>query len=192
MDDTALLIERLLATALLPLWLLAGGADALCHRVQRIEATAGVRESLLHWLMLFELGTGILAVLLLEVNAGVLALALVACIAHELTTWCDLAYAASRRRIPPYEQWVHGLQEVLPWAAWVSLAMAHHAQAASLWPSAWPAADWALRWKAEPLPLGFIAAVVAAAGLLVVLPLGAELWRCLRAARPHGGAPGRA
>ena len=39
---------------LVPLWLLAGAGDWLCHRLTHIERNAGVRESLLHMLMLAE------------------------------------------------------------------------------------------------------------------------------------------
>ena len=194
MDDTAQLLERLLATALLPLWLLAGFADSLCHRAQRIEETAGLKESLLHWLMLLELGAGVLAALLLQVNAGVLALTWMACAAHELTMCCDLAYASSRRRIPAHEQWVHGFQHMLPWVAWLLLAVIHRGQAAALLGLGPTMADWTLQWKSPPLPVGYVVTVVAAAAVLVVAPLGVELSRCLRTARgkaPSGSGPSR-
>lgn len=181
MDDTARLLEWLLTRALLPLWLATGLADWACHRVQRIEATAGWRESLLHLLMLAEIGVGLMAVLWLEINAGVLALALAACVAHELTTWCDLAYAERRRRIPPFEQWVHSLQLTLPWAGWAALMLIHHQQGAALL-GLGAAPDWALRLKAQPLPAGFVVAVLAAGALFNALPLVEEAVRGARAA----------
>jgi len=155
---------------LLPLWLAAGFADYLCHRFERIELSAGWPESLLHLLMLAELGVGVLAALLLEINAAVLALALACCIAHEVTIWIDLGYANARRRIPPFEQWVHALQFALPWAGFVGLVLLHHDQAlAALGMGAGLAADWSLRWKDPPLPMWYLLSVaVAGVGLIVV------------------------
>lgn len=180
MDMTALLLQQLLLWGLLPLWLLAGFGDWLCHRVQRIEHDAGTRESLLHWLMLLEMGPALAAALLLEINAAVLALLLVLCLAHELTTWWDLRYAAARRRIPPVEQWVHALQFSLPWTGLAALALIHHDQAAALLGAGVP--DWRLALKAQPLPPAYLLGVAVAGGLLVALPFAEELLRCRRAA----------
>lgn len=179
MDPTAEVLRQLLMYGLLPLWLLAGCADWLCHRMQRIEFSAGEGESLLHLLMLAELGAGIALALLLEITAGVLALLLLACIAHELTTWTDLGYAAARRRIPPIEQWVHALQLALPWAALAALAVIHHRALRPLWQAG--DADWALRPKQPPLPMPYLLAVGAGALVLVVGPFAQEWWRCRRA-----------
>lgn len=89
-----------------------------------------------------ELGIAVLLVLLLEVNAAVLALLLTACIVHEITLWSDLRYAAARRRIPVVEQWVHGWQIVMPWAGLALLALMHANQALALVGLAGGAADW--------------------------------------------------
>lgn len=179
MDTTAALLQQLLLWALLPLWLLAGFADWLCHRVQRMEHDAGTRESALHWLMLAEMGPALAAALLLEVTAAVLALLFVLCLAHELTTWCDLRYAESRRRIPWFEQWVHALQLSLPWAGFVALALIHHEQAAALLGAGTP--DWGWRLKADPLPPAYLWSVAAAGVLLGALPFAEEFLRCRRA-----------
>ncbi|WP_238455842.1 diguanylate cyclase [Azohydromonas lata] len=181
LDATAALLQRLLAWGLMPLWLLAGFGDWLCHRAQRIEDSAGTRESLLHWLMLLEMGSALAAALLLELNAGVLALLLVLCAAHELTTWWDLRFAYPRRRIPPVEQWFHALQFSLPWVGFVSLALIHRGQAAALLGRG-EAADWTFRLKAQPLPLEYVWAVAVAGTLLVALPFAEETLRCRRAA----------
>jgi hypothetical protein len=55
MDATALLLQKVLLYGVLPLWMLAGFGDWLCHRVEHIEHTAGTKESALHWAMLAEL-----------------------------------------------------------------------------------------------------------------------------------------
>ncbi len=180
MDATAALLQRLLLWGLLPLWLLAGFGDWLCHRAQRMEHSAGTRESLLHWLMLLEMGPAVAAALLLEITAGVLALLFALCVAHELTTWWDLRYAYARRRIPPLEQWFHALQLSLPWAGLVSLALLHHDQAAALLGQAVP--DWTLRIKARPLPPEYLWSVAVAGVLLVALPFAEETLRCRHAA----------
>jgi hypothetical protein len=39
----------------LPLWLVAGFADYLCHRAANIEGTSGVKETLLHLLQFAEM-----------------------------------------------------------------------------------------------------------------------------------------
>ncbi len=181
MDSTAQLLEQALVRVALPLWMLAGLADWACHRVQRIERSAGLKESWLHLAMLAELGTGIAAALALQPTALLLALLALACLAHELTVWWDLAYASERRAIPPYEQWVHALQIALPWACLAGLAIAHRDQALALlgWGSSPP--DWRLRWREAPLPGGAWAAIAAGAALLVVLPFAEEHARCRKA-----------
>ena len=104
--DVRAFLQALLLYVVLPVWVLAGCADYLCHRAMRIEVTAGWRESALHWLMLVELGIGVGAVLLLQLNAAVIALFAAACVLHEITLWSDLAYANAHRQIPAIEQWV--------------------------------------------------------------------------------------
>jgi hypothetical protein len=183
MDATAQLLEQLLLRVMLPLWMLAGLADWACHRVQKIEHSAGVKESALHLAMVAEIGLGIVAAMALQANAALLALLLLACLAHELTTWWDLGYAASRRRIPPYEQWVHSVQLAMPWAGWVALAVAHSGQASAMVGLGDAAADWSLRWRDPPVPLAAWAAVLLGSATLVLLPLVEEHVRCRRAAR---------
>lgn len=180
MDPTAALLRDTLLYLLMPLWLAAGFADWCCHKVQRIEQSAGLKEALLHWLMLTEMGLGLLAVLLLEVNAAVLLLLLAACAAHELTTWWDLLYASSRRRIGVVEQWVHSFQLLLPWTGLVGLALLHAPQALAVLGLGAAQPDWQLRWKQPSLPPVYLGAVAAAALLLVLLPFAEELLRCRR------------
>jgi len=183
MDATAQLLQQTLLLLVLPLWLLAGLGDWACHRWQRIEHSAGLKESLLHLAMIGCIGSAVLAVLFLEPNAAVLGIALLACVAHELITWWDLRYAASCRPIPIPEQWMHSLQLVLPWAAGTALALLHPAQAAAAVGLGDAVADWQLRLRQTPLPPGVVFGVMAASGLLVVLPFAEETWRCWRVRR---------
>ena len=136
-----------LIAGLAPVWLLAGLADYTCHRVQHIERNAGVRESALHLVMLAELGMGIFVALFLQLTAAAYTILLTTSVAHELTTWADLAYAESRRRIPWYEQWVHGLQQALPWTGLMLLMLAGAPQALAMFGLGSEPADWSLRSK---------------------------------------------
>ena len=180
------LLQSTLMYLLLPLWVLAGFGDWLSHRVQRIELTAGLKESLLHLLMLAELGPAFLAVLLCEVDSLVIVLLAVACVAHELTVWWDLRYAVTRREIPVVEQWMHSLQIVLPWAALVGLSLLHWPQAVAAVGLGSQSASWQLEWKRQPLPPAYVAAAIAAGVLLIVLPYLQECllsWRVRRSSR---------
>lgn len=187
MDATAHLLERLLLGALLPVWILAGLADWACHRRERIEASAGWRESALHLLMIGELGLAVVLLLWWQVTATVLLLVLVACVLHEITLWCDLSYASTKRVIPPIEQWVHGLQMGLPWLGLLTLCIAYRDQALAILGLGGEAADWGLRLRDPPVPAEAKAAVLAGAALAVVLPFLQEWQRCraiTRASRP--------
>lgn len=186
LDSTSQVLQQVLLYLLLPIWLLAGFGDWLCHRIQHIERSTGLKESLIHILMLAELGIGIAAALLLQVDAGVILLLIACCIAHELTTWWDLRYAASKRRIPVAEQWVHSLQLTLPWAALVTLMVIHREQTLALIGRGATQADWHWRWKAPPLPAWQLGTVAMAAVVLVALPFAQEVSRCVR--HPRGRA----
>ena len=69
-----------------PLWVAAGFTDWLCHRTA-IEHTSGLIENLLHLLMSTEVGLGMLAVALLQIDAAVLLIVLLVFLAHELTVY---------------------------------------------------------------------------------------------------------
>lgn len=173
---------QLLLWAVLPLWLAAGLADWACHRATAIERTSGTRESLIHLLMFAEVGLPLLAALLLEVNALVLAAGLLAFLAHEATAWWDLRVAVGARAVHPREQMVHSFLELLPLTGLALLATLHWTQARALVPGSAAPGAFELVWKTPPLPAAYVLAVLAAAGLVSALYLE-ELWRCLRASR---------
>jgi len=179
----AALLEVVLFYLILPVWLLAGFADALCHRALRIEATSGWRESALHWLMLAELGMSVLAILLLDINALVIALFAIACLAHEVTMVADLSYAHARRNIPPVEQWVHGIQQGIPWIVLLAIVILHPGQALALLGLNGEPARWALELREPPMPLGYLASFGVMALLLVGLPFARELSRAVHPSR---------
>jgi hypothetical protein len=173
-------LEPLLLYVVFPVWLLAGFADSLCHRVQHIEATAGWREPALHWLMLIELGIGVWAILLLELNARVIALFAAVCILHELTLGVDLLYANSRRRVPAVEQWVHGVQQAIPWIVLLIISAMRPAQALAVVGLGEVPGDWAWQPRIAPVEPDYLIAFAAAAALLVGLPFALEAWRAIR------------
>lgn len=181
MTDPALAV---LLYFILPLWFVAGLADWLCHRATRIEATAGAKESLIHLLMFAEIGVPLLAALFLEINALVIALMIVAFLAHEATALWDVSYAVTRREVTPFEQHVHSFLEMLPLMATAFVAVLHWPQVLALFGLGPEPARFDLTWKQEPLPVAYIAAVLIAALLFELLPYLEELWRGLRTA--HG------
>ncbi len=180
MDATARTLQQVLLYGLLPLWILTGAGDWWMHRRERIEHTAGVKESALHILMMVELGPAIAAALLMEITSGTLLLLLACCVAHELTVWWDLRYATSVRLIPVVEQWLHGFQQVLPWAGLAGLMVIHRDQALAPWGQ--QPADWGFRWKTDGLSTVEQVGAIAAGLLLIVVPFTEEIVRCVRAA----------
>jgi hypothetical protein len=122
----------LLLYAVLPVWVLAGFSDYLCHRALKIEHANGVRESLLHWLMLGEVGAAILAGTFLHIDAAVFLFVLACLIAHEVTTHFDLKLATATRLVPPIEQQIHSLLEMLPFTAFLLIAVLQWEQVLAL------------------------------------------------------------
>jgi hypothetical protein len=69
-----------------------------------IEHTTGAKVSLIHLLMFGEVALPLLAGLFLEINALIIALMIVAFLAHEVTALWDVSYAVTRRYVSPVEQ----------------------------------------------------------------------------------------
>lgn len=176
----AALLWGLLGCAILPLWLLSGLADYIVHARTGIERTSGVHESALHLLQTAEVAVPMLALLFLEVSPPVLLLALAGVTLHTLTAYRDLRWAAPRRRITVFEQFVHAFLIALPLAALAIVVVLH-------WP-AWQAllppfdagpAGWGLRWRDPQFPLPVLAAILGASVLLGVVPGAVEFARTL-------------
>jgi hypothetical protein len=167
---------------LLPLWLVFGFADWVCHRRSVIAKTSGWRESALHLLLVAEAACAALPLLFFEINALILGISLVAYLAHELTTNVDVGFADPRRMINATEQRVHDYLTAIPFGILLMLAVTYSGQFAALFGFGNEAADFSLRWKTEPLPLWYLI------GWLVLSPINAVLYleefiRCLRARR---------
>jgi hypothetical protein len=119
------LVWGVLAFGALPLWLLAGAADWLCHRRTRIASTSGPKESVFHMILYAEIAVPLLLGLWLEINAGLLALMAVGVLAHLLTSLRDSSYAQPVRYISPLEQQVHSWLEMLPVFALALVSLLH-------------------------------------------------------------------
>ncbi|MCO4857256.1 diguanylate cyclase [Herbaspirillum sp. WGmk3] len=167
--------ERYLMYFVVPVWLCAGLADWYCHKRSHISQHGGLRESLLHLLMLLEMGVPVLAALFFEVNALVLAVMIFAFLAHEATALWDVTYAVHRRRVTPIEQHVHSFLEMVPLMALSVLALIHWGQFQALFRAGDEIADFSLRLKQVPLPASYIGAVLFAIVLLEALPYLQEL-----------------
>ena len=158
------IVQGLLQYFIMPVWIAAGVADWICHRVSRIENTAGPKESVLHLIMLAELGIPVCAALFLEINALMIAVLMGAFVAHQLTALYDLRYAVTRRLISPLEQQVHSFLELLPLMGLVLLIVLHWAQFLSLFGAGDQPADFSIRLKESPLSPLYIAVVLGNVG----------------------------
>ena len=168
---------RALYLGLLPAWGLPGLLDWWFHRRSRIEEPnhGGVRESLIHMLMLAEGGLPIGLALFAEINPLVLSLMTGAAVAHEATVTWDLRVAtASEREVVPAEQQTHSFLEAIPFT--LALLTALHASAPQARrPSR---STWRLHRRPTPLPPAYVASVLLAGTFLSVVPHVEELVRC--------------
>ena len=155
-----------------PASILAGLLDWACHRRTGIAKTSGLPENLLHLLMFAQVGLGMLATALLEINGAVVLAWLAVFVAHEATVYVDLRYTVSQREVGPFEQVVHSFLEMVP-----VLALALSAVIA------WPLDDFAPRVKREPWPMAYLLGASAAIVLFNVIPLLHETWSCARGVR---------
>jgi hypothetical protein len=183
--DLAMVTQNFLLFFILPLWLAAGMADWACHRASHIESTTGAKETVIHLLMLAEMGVPVLAGLLLEINALVLVVMLVAFLVHEATALWDVSYAVSRRNVTPFEQHVHSFLEMLPLMGLSFVACLHWPQALAVIGLGPESADWGIRLKERPLPAAYLLTMLTLIVLFEVLPYLEELYRGWRA---NGGS----
>jgi hypothetical protein len=177
--------EGVLLYFVLPLWVLTGAADALCHRICRIEETSGVLETIIHLLMAAEIGVALLAALFLELTGLVLVSLLVLWTLHEATSYWDLHYASSRRFVPPWEQRVHDYLAVLPLLALVLVGILHWAQVQAIVGLGPQPFDGSIRPKHDPLSPAYLVSLLSAIFLFNLLPYLFELARGLRRGKPE-------
>jgi len=172
---------RFLMYGLLPFWFVPGVLDWLWHRQTKIETTAGIKESLIHVLMMTEVGVPILLGLFFETNAGMLALMTGASVIHQATAIWDVSSTVRARKIPPREQHTHTFTESLPFMATAFLACLHPNQFLALFGKGPEEPRFGLELRRPPLPPSYTASILAAVAVFVALPYGEELLRCWRA-----------
>jgi hypothetical protein len=185
--ETDDILRGMLMYFVLPLWLAAGFADYLCHRAAHIERTSGWKESALHLVQLAEMALPVLAALFLQITSGVILLMIVCIILHEATAIWDVRYAAARREVTPTEQHVHSFLEMLPLMGLLLVIALYWPSFAALFGAGTP--DLSLRWKEAPLPIFYIATMLALTALLEFLPYLEELVRTIRYRLPAAGPP---
>ena len=178
--QTTIVLQGMLMYVVMPIWLLAGFADYLCHRAAHIEQTSGWKESVLHLLQFAEMGVPVMAALFFEINASIILLMIVCLVLHEATAIWDVRYANRTRDVPHYEQHIHSVLEMLPLMALLIVIALHFDQFLGLFGLA--PARWDIALKAEQLPVGYIATLLGLTLLLEFLPYLEELLRGLRAA----------
>lgn len=167
---------RYLMYVLVPAWFVPGVADWVMHRRSRIEQTSGLRESLIHALMMSEIAVPVTLVLLCEVNPALLALCTAAGLVHEGTAIWDVRAATDGgREVRPAEQHIHSFLESLPFMAISALLCLHWDRVTD--PGARLAPP---RLRARRLPAGYLAAVFSGVAALVAAPYAEEALRCAR------------
>ena len=185
--ETLAPVWDILVYVILPLWVLAGFADYLCHRATDLEHASGARESAIHWLMLAEVGVPLLAAVFFKVNALIMAVMIVFLIAHEITGHLDLKLAMRTRYVSPLEQQIHSLLEVLPFCAMLLVFILHWNQALALFGMGREHAEWFI--GAKPLP-SFAELMWPGIAFLIfaILPYAEEFIRGLRT-KPYAAPP---
>jgi hypothetical protein len=166
----------ILMYVVMPLWVIAGFADYLCHRASGIEHASGTQESLIHWLMLGEVGLPLMAALFLKVNALLMVFMLVCLVIHEVTGHLDLRLAMRTRNVTAFEQQIHSFLEILPLTALLLLFVLHWPQAEALFGFGPEHADWTIGSK-EPPHWSAMIPPFAAFALLAIFPYAEELCR---------------
>jgi hypothetical protein len=190
MSNVEQIANNYMLYVLVPGWIIPGLADYLCHRRSRIETTSGLREAVLHYLMITVVGVPILLALLLEINALVILLMILAYFIHLAMALYDVSYAVTKRTVTPIEQHVHSFLEVLPFMAISFVVCLYWGQAQALVGLGSESADFRLRLKDPPLPASYLITVIASVLLFLGLPYGEEVWRCYREAKRLPRPPG--
>lgn len=170
----------LLMYGVLPLWVLGGLAEGWCHRQARFGASTDRREGLFHLTLLAQVAIGGLAALWLEVNLATLVLLLVLILLHEATRWLHMGRSRGTRELQPGERMAHSFLELLPLFTVLCLIALQGSQAGG-WTD--PGA-WQFRWKAEPLPPGYVLTLCTVIALFHVVPRLEDTVRHWRGAEP--------
>lgn len=170
------LLGNFLVWVLYPMWLLAGAGDYLSHRITHIERTSGTTESWLHIAQFGTLAVIFVCAVLLEITLAVLAIMVLASIAHTALSLIDVSYTLGRRHISAIEQHVHGFMNVIPIVAVCILAIMH-------WETLLDTNAPQLSWKDQPLSGTHIGWLLGSFAILAGTPIVEELARTRHADR---------
>lgn len=184
-----LAMRRYVTYFLLPMWVVPGVLDHLWHRRTKIETTSGLGESLIHSLMMAQVGIPMLLGLLFEINAGLISLMIAAFLAHEATAMWDVSFATERRKVLPREQHTHSFLEMLPFCAVSFVICLHPGQFSALFGRGSEPPRFALRLKHPSLEPKYLVRILSAIGLFIGVPYGEELLRCWNAQREGSTLP---
>jgi hypothetical protein len=165
-----------------PIWLASSLSDWACHRYSRIEENAGVKESLIHLLMLGEMGVPVLATVFLEITSPVILVMFAGLLAHEVTVYRDLRIANAGRDVTPTEQMVHSAMEMMPLFGLWLVGLLRRGEVRALIGASASSPDFSIRLKEKPLPLVYRIALLSAIALFGGIPYLEELWRTARVA----------
>jgi hypothetical protein len=180
--------RRFLNFVLLPVWVVPGFCDYLCHRASKIERTSGTHESLTHMLMISSTGAGVAAAMFFEVNELVLTIMTASALTHEGVVVWDVGYAAKLRRQSPFEQHMHSFLEVLPFTALAFTVCLNPDDVAALFGRGKRPRRFRFERKRHPAPPLYLLSIVALVTAMLVVPYTEELLRCYRVDRtflPH-------
>jgi hypothetical protein len=184
-----LITRRTLQYFVVPMWTAAGLADWWRHRRTDIGETTGLKESIIHLLMLAEAAGPILAALVLELDPLILG-GMIACFfLHEATAMWDVSYAVERREVSPLEQHVHSFLELTPLMAVLLNALLHWPQLEALAGRRVEPLAPIFRRKREPLPKAYVAAALGGTLVLELAPYLEEALRAARGRRTPADAP---
>ncbi|AJP58086.1 hypothetical protein UC34_16130 [Pandoraea vervacti] len=173
-------IDMYIRYGIIPVWLMAGFADWLCHRRTHIEANAGAKESVMHLAQMLEVGIPLMIALIFEIDPGVILIMVVGLVLHEVTALWDVSYARQRRDITAIEQHIHSFLELLPICA-VTLVIGANLE--TVRNAIFSSGPQPFALTPSHVPLTYVGGVLAAALLFAALPYAEELIRCLRYSR---------
>ena len=114
MNNVNDLLLSLILYGLLPLWVLAGFIDYLCHRATKIQENSGLKESLMHLAMGAQVAVPMWLALTCKINCLILFLCFFVLITHEIVAHYDVVYARTKRHISVWEIHAHSFLETTP------------------------------------------------------------------------------
>lgn len=181
MPETVEVTRHFIMYFVFPLWFLAGFADYWCHRATHIHHTSGLKESLIHTLMLAEMAIPVTLALYFKITSGVILIMILMFVVHEATAIWDVAFASSRREISAFEQHVHSYLGVLPFMVGSVVICLNWSQFHALFGYGPDTIDLGLRWKEPPLSSSYHIGLTIASLAFLAIPYAEENWRCWRA-----------